>query len=163
MHVNEAALLKKLVDGEGEGVAHAKDRAECVGARSEVRDVTQELHRVTFFLERVRGGIGASVDEDLLGLELDTLTGGRGSDELASHPHARARGDDAQGVLWNRTRLDDDLQIDERAAVVHLDEMDPLAVAPRFHPAVNGDLGTRRQPQNVAYVTAFSDHGEAVA
>ena len=51
--VNEAALLEKLVNGKGEPAAHAKDRAEQIRARPQMRDLAQELRRVAFLLQRI--------------------------------------------------------------------------------------------------------------
>ena len=53
MDVEEAALLEKAVDGEAQGVAHPRHRAEGVGARPQVGDLAQKLEGVPLLLERV--------------------------------------------------------------------------------------------------------------
>ena len=44
---------KIAVDRRHHGVAHARDRAEQVGARAQVRDLAQELQRVLLGLDRI--------------------------------------------------------------------------------------------------------------
>ena len=54
VHVNKAAFLEKLVHGKGEPAADAKDRAEQIRARPQVRDLAQKLRSVPFLLQRIR-------------------------------------------------------------------------------------------------------------
>ena len=51
--VNETALLEKLVNGESQPAADAENRAEEIRARAQMRDLAQELRRVSLFLERI--------------------------------------------------------------------------------------------------------------
>jgi hypothetical protein len=163
VHVDEAPLLEKPVDGERQRISHAKDGAERVRTRPQVRDLAQEFHRVTLLLQGVHHRIGAAEDFDPFRLELDALAGRGRSDELACHAHARARRDDVQRFFRDRARLDHHLEVDERAAVVDLDEVHALAVAARLHPAVDGHFDAGLSGQDVAYVTTFLDHRGATA
>ena len=65
VHVEEAALLEELVDGERQRVADAEDGAEGVRARAQVGDLAQELHRVPLLLERIGRRVGGAEDVDL--------------------------------------------------------------------------------------------------
>jgi len=73
MDVNETAFLKELVNGECESAPHPKDTAKKIRARTEMRDLTEELRRVTLFLEWI-GIIGGSNDVDLLRGEFPLLS-----------------------------------------------------------------------------------------
>jgi hypothetical protein len=49
--------VEEAVDRLGDRVAHARQRADHVGARAQVRDLAQELERVRLGLDRIRVGI----------------------------------------------------------------------------------------------------------
>ena len=49
--VNEPAFLEKLVNGEREPAPDAKNRAEQVRPRPQMRNLAEKLRRVSFFLE----------------------------------------------------------------------------------------------------------------
>src|SRR5262245_41788741 len=53
MNVNEAAILKKLVNGKREPAAHTKHATKKIRSRTQMRDLTQEFRRVPLFLERI--------------------------------------------------------------------------------------------------------------
>ena len=61
MHINETALLKKLVNGKSEPASHAKDATEKIRARTEMSDFAQKLGCMPLLLQRV-GIVGGSYD-----------------------------------------------------------------------------------------------------
>ena len=65
-------LLKEAVNGKGHAAAHAEDAAEEIRARSQVRDLAQELRRVSFLLKRVRA-VRRANDFNFLGEQLQRL------------------------------------------------------------------------------------------
>ncbi len=70
----EAVLVEVAVDGLGQGVAHAGDGADGVGAYAQMRHLAQVLERVALGRDRVGIGIVDPADHaDRLGLHLDRL------------------------------------------------------------------------------------------
>ena len=53
MDINETAILKKLVNREREPAAHPKHATEKIGARTQMRDFTEEFSCVSLFLKRI--------------------------------------------------------------------------------------------------------------
>ena len=53
------------MDGVGQSVAHAEDRAEGVAADSQVADVAEKLQRVSLLLQRIGGRVRRAVDGNL--------------------------------------------------------------------------------------------------
>ena len=53
MHVNEPAILEELMNGEREPAAYTKHTTEKIRPRTQMRDLAQELRRVSLFLERI--------------------------------------------------------------------------------------------------------------
>ena len=81
VHVNKAALLEKLVDGESESAADAKDAAEQIRARAKMGDLAQEFRRVPLLLQRV-AVIRWADDLDGIGDHFPALAFALGGDEL---------------------------------------------------------------------------------
>src|SRR5207244_1571009 len=107
-------------------------------------------------------GVGSRVrradDLDLFGREFDRLAGGGRGDQITCDPEARAGRDMLEGLLRDCALVDDDLEISECAAVVHLDEVNALTVAARLDPAVRRDRLPDRAVQYLFYVTALLNH-----
>src|SRR5690606_26429095 len=53
MNINEASVVKKCVDGIGQGMSHSHYRAKRVGSGSQMCDLTKEFKRVALGLKRV--------------------------------------------------------------------------------------------------------------
>src|SRR5207249_2898598 len=70
------------------------------------------------------------------------------------HASARCRG--RESAFGYRAGFNDDLQILEIGAVVELDEVNSLAIAPGLHPAVNFHLGAERLGEDLADVAHSS-------
>ena len=129
MHVDEAALLEKLVHRLGRHGTHAEGGGEEIGARSEVLDGAQKLHAVALLLQGIVGG-GNALDPDLVGLELEGLLGLGGAHQGAVHDQGRAHvlvGDLV--IIFKLAALKHDLQGLEGAAVVELDKAEILHIA----------------------------------
>ena len=61
MHMQESTFPEKPVDGKGQRAAHAKHSAKGIGPWAQMRDGSQKLKAVAFFLQRV-GTIGIAED-----------------------------------------------------------------------------------------------------
>ena len=143
VHVDEAALLEEAVDDEGRHAAHAKDRAEEVGAAAQVLLGAEELAGLTLLLHGVvrRGG---ALDRDGLRLQLEGLRAVRRKLERTAHDERRThvlRDDSLVGLVSKALAIDNDLQVLEAAAVVQGDKAKVLHVADGAHPARHGKLG----------------------
>ena len=156
--VEEAALLEEAVDRRGEDVAHAEDGADGVAARAQVGDLAQELHRVTLLLKGVGGRVGVAIHFDHARLQLYRLPGARRGHQLAADAQARPGRHPSEGFRRHHAGLHHHLQVTEAGAIVHLDEVDASAIAPRFHPPVRLHRGAHRLAQDVADVAALLDH-----
>ena len=74
VHPEEAALVEVAVHRHAERMPHARDRAEGVGARPQVRDLAQVLERGLLRLNRIRLRVVHPADDlDRFGLQLDRL------------------------------------------------------------------------------------------
>ncbi len=122
-------------------VAHAGHCAEQVGARAQMRDFAQELHRVLLGLDRVGLRI---VDEagyrHLMGLNLETLALALRGHQGAGDDHARAGGEVLHLVFVIRDLVGDHgLDRVEAGAIAHIDEGQArLRIAPGADPAAHG-------------------------
>src|SRR5581483_4975486 len=107
MNINEPAFVKKFVDCEREPAPHTKNRAEQIGARSQMRNLAKKFRRMSFFLEWV-GIVRQSDDLDLVRGQLPFLPFPLGCDQFAFDANGRARGQllDLR-VIRERTARDD--------------------------------------------------------
>ena len=134
-------------------MADARHRPEQVGARTQVRDLAQELQRMRLGLDRVGFRVFHPADDfDAVGLDLEALA-------LALRRHQRAAGDhgatggqvgDLIGVVGQGVRRHH-LDRIEAAAIRHIDEAEAsLGIATGANPtpdadlAVGGDLARQR-------------------
>ena len=140
MHVDEVALLEKLVDRIRQAAAHPEHAAEQVGAWTQVGNGPQKLRGVAFLLQRI-GLVGMAVHRDLRCLHLPLLSPALRLDQLPLYPHrgAGVQRLDVGGVIVE-IGVGDDLQALETGAVIQLDEGETLAVAPRPHPTLHQHL-----------------------
>ena len=83
---------------------------------------------------------------NLLSLELNGLSSGGGCHQVTHDTNTRACGDQLKRVFRNCSGIDDYLQIGESAAIVDLNKVDFLAVAPRLDPAVRSYRVSRGPP-----------------
>ena len=101
-----------------------------------MRDLAQELRRVTFFLERIRIVRGAD-DFYFLRDHFPTLAFPLGRDQRAAHRNGRSRDQMLDRVIVRQRVLRDDLKILEAGAVVQLNEREILRIPPGSHPAAH--------------------------
>ena len=88
--VDEVLLLEELVDRICRHASDSEYRRECVAARSQVGDLSQELHRVVLLLERIVG-VGVSLECDLVCLDLERLLCIRREHQCALYLYSRAQ------------------------------------------------------------------------
>ncbi len=74
MQIEESLVIKILVYGKCHGMPYPEHCSECVGSETEVRNISEELHRMTFFLKRICFGIAPAVNLYFLRNYLNTLT-----------------------------------------------------------------------------------------
>ena len=144
LHVEKIALLEKRVDRVGQRVAHAKSGAESIAAHAQVGNLAKKFQRVPFFLQRIGRGIGRAVDVNRCDLELDRLALRRRFNQYAAGFEAAAGGNLFKRFFRDRARFDHELHALETRAVVELDERDAFGIAPRAHPAAQGDFAADR-------------------
>ena len=138
-------LVKKAVNRAGDGVAYACGRADHVGARTQMRDFTQELHGVRLRRDRVGVRIiDPANDLDRGGLHFKWLPfGGRRHDQPGSFDGA-ASGEFLHffGVIDECIRHNDLHRMKARA-IGHVDERNTrLGIATGFDPTLdrNGNM-----------------------
>ena len=100
--------------------------------------------RVSFFLQRIGRGIGRAVDVNRCDFELDRLALRRRFNQYAAGFEAAAGGNLFKHFFRDRARFDHELHALETRAVVELDERDAFGIAPRAHPAAQGDFAADR-------------------
>ncbi len=140
-------LVEKPVDGLGQGVAHARDRADGIGARAQVGHTAQIFEGVALGRDRIGVGIVDPADHiDGVGLDLDTLVPALRFDQPAACNDGAA-GDQVEdfGMVIVQIGRGDDLQCVEAGAVMNLKKRQPgLGVTPGADPATHGDLPPNR-------------------
>ena len=159
---DEAMLVEKAVDRLGDAVAHARGRADDVGARPQVRHFAQVFHGVRLGLDRIGVGIFHPAQHlDLACLHFERLPlGGRRHDAAAGLD--RAAGGEMHeliGVVGERGGRHH-LHRMKAGAVGNVHEGDPrLRIAAGAHPALERDRGIRRgvAGENVEATTVGHD------
>ena len=143
VQVEEAALLEEVVDGARRGVAHAPDRADRVGARSQVRDGAQELEAVSLLLQRV---VVADLPHhlDLARLDLVALPLARRVGQFPAGDHRAAGAQRSHGFVAGQVWTGDHLDAGEAGTVRHFQEGHVLRMTRRAHPAADRHVATRR-------------------
>ena len=141
--VNKAALLEKLMDGEREPAADAKDRAEQIRARPQMRDLAQKLRRVPFLLQRI-GVVRRADDFDFVRHDFPALAFALRRHQRAAHRDRSARDQMLDRRVIRQRVLRDDLKIAQAGAIVQLDERKIFRIAPRPHPALDLNARDRR-------------------
>src|SRR5256714_15248405 len=143
MDVNETAVLKKLMDGEGEPAADTEDRAEQIRARPKVRDLAEKLRRVTLLLERIRF-VGCADDFDFVRDHFPGLAFSlRGNQIAADHDRRAGLKPLDLGIIRERA-FRDDLETAQGRAVVQFDERKVFRVSPGPDPALDLNAVDRR-------------------
>ena len=112
VQIEEAPVVEVFVDGESHGMAETEHAAEVVGARTQVRDVTQELHAVTLLLQRILLRIGSAVKLDRVGLHLHGLSLTLRFHQRAFHMDTRTRRDLLHQLLIEFGRVRHHLQVE---------------------------------------------------
>src|SRR4030095_1833016 len=122
MHVNEPAILEKLVNSEREPAAHTQHATEKIRSWTQMRDLTQKFRRVPFFLERITF-IGATDNFDISRDEFPFLSFALRRNQRALHNNRGASIEPLDVcVIRQRILLRDDLKIAQRRAVVQVDK-----------------------------------------
>ena len=140
VEIVEAAVVEEFMHGESEGVAYAEHSPEGVGARAEVGLFAQELEGVPFLLQRVGGGVGCAVDLKLGGLHLDALSFSARGHELSLHVDARSGGHRLELLFGSGGKVEHDLEVLDRGAVVERHELHVFVAAARADPSLHVDF-----------------------
>src|SRR5438309_8737723 len=104
MNVNEIALLKKLMDREGQFAAHPKHRSVEIRTRTQMRDSSKKFLRVPLLLQRV-SRIGRANKLNAGGFEFPLLSLSRRGDEIAFNDRRGARGEVGQVLRTRRAGI----------------------------------------------------------
>ncbi len=151
VHPHETVVVEEAVDRLRDGVAHARHRADDVGARPQVRDLAQKLQRVRLGLDRIGVGVlDPAQHPDRAGLHLERLTLGRRGDDHAGRLDGASgrKASHLVAVVCERVRRDD-LDGIEAGAIGDIHEGNAgLRVTPGSHPALDRYRGVlRRAPR----------------
>ena len=112
--VEEAFLLIKIVDAAADAIAHARDRPEGVGSRTEVGPFAEFFQRVLLLLQRIRLGVRPAVHDNFRSPHLRRLLAAAGGFDRPLNRDA-APGDelfDFVLVIW-QVRIRNHLQVPE--------------------------------------------------
>ena len=135
--VVETLVVEVFVNGVCHGVADSQHGSEGVGAWTQMCDLAQELHAVTFFLERVFLGVCGAVDLDGGCLDLHLLTAADGFDEFSCYCDACSRSDVLEGLIGGESRhVAYNLYVVDGRTVVEGDECDVLVASFGPYPAL---------------------------
>ena len=111
------------MDSLRQGVAHPCDRAEGVGARSQVGDGTQIFERVALLGNGVRVGFDDPTgDMDAIGVNFPALAATLGSDDNAADLDGASGGEGGDLVVVGEALVCHHLDRVETRAVVYVDE-----------------------------------------
>jgi len=140
--VQEAAGLKELVDGAGQGAAEPGDGPERVRPRAKVGLCPEVLEAVSLRLNGISLGIGLTQQEHPRGLDLKTLALGRAVHEPALNYNGRPAGQVKNIVLVvGELLVGDDLNVVQARAVIESQKAEsPLACPDRPDPSAEGHL-----------------------
>ena len=142
----EAVLVEKAVDRLGDGVAHARDRADDVGARPQMRHFAQVFHAVRLGLDRIGVRIFDPADHlDLARLHFERLALGRRGHDAAGRFDRAAGGQmhDLVGVIGQRVRRHHLHRMKARAVGNVHEGNAGFRIAAGAHPALERDRGIR--------------------
>src|ERR1700681_3372900 len=149
------------MDSLRDGVPHARHRSDDVGARAQVRDLAQEFERVRLRLNRIRIWVlDPANDMDCARLHLEWLSLCRRRHDRAGRFHSASCGEthDLVGVVAKRVGRDD-LNGIETGAVGDIYEGNAgLRIAPRPHPALDGDRRVLRRAASENSRATESNH-----
>ena len=140
VEVIEPALLEIAVYGEGESGTHAQHSREGVGAGTEVRDLTQELQRVSLFLEGIALGIGGAVKLHFAGLNLDGLPFALALHKQTVDTDCRTGGERLELLVGEGVHVEHDLDVAYRRTVVERHELHIFVTAVGTHPSFDTHL-----------------------
>ena len=162
VHPDEAVLVEKAMDGLGDGVAHARHGGDDVGARAQMRDLAQELQRVRLGLDRVGVGVFDPADDPHLArLHLEGLALRRRRHDPAAglDGAARRQAQHFRGVVGQRVGRHD-LNRVKAGTVGQVDKGNAgFGIAPRAHPAVEGNVAIRWRASGKDIGTSQISHG----
>lgn len=159
----EAARPEELVHGQRQPVTDTRHGPESGRARAQVRQLAEPLEADALLAERILPRIAVPQHAQADGAQLDALLPARRGRQAALGDDRRAgmQAPDLVGVV-RQGGVGDDLQVRQAGAVVQLDEGEsPLGVAPRPHPAGDGDVGLLAggRAQQLADAGAGAAHG----
>ena len=73
MEIEEPSVMEKFMNGISHVMTNTEHRSECIRTWTEMSDLTQELHRMAFFLQRISIRIGRTVNFYFSSLDLHIL------------------------------------------------------------------------------------------
>ena len=73
MEIEEPSVMEKFMNGISHVMTNTEYRTECIRTWTEMSDLTQELHRMAFFLQRISIRIGRTVNFYFSSLDLHIL------------------------------------------------------------------------------------------
>ena len=143
VHIYEVLILEELVDGIRHHRSHPEDRRESIAPRSEMRDLSQELHAVTLLLQRIVR-IRTRLYNYLSRLDLKRLLCIRSEHKSARYLQScRDRRLCYLFKIVEELSLVNDLHRLEKSSVIQFYESEFVRASVRSHPAAHGYLAVR--------------------
>ena len=142
VEIEEAVLVEVVVHGHGHVVADAEDRAESIGAQTQMGVLAHVFEGLAFLLH---GEVAAALTEHLDGCSLDFsgLACALAFDEDAFNAQAGTGGDEFEHVGIKLLHIGHHLHVLDGGAIVECDEVDTLTAAARTHPSLHAHSGAK--------------------
>ena len=137
MEVEETSVVEVFVDGESHGVTQTEHAAEIVGSRTQMGDLTEELHGMTLLLQRILFRIGTTVNLYCFGLHLYRLALTLRFNQLTGHMDTRTGGNLLEQSLVEFLCVGHHLQIGHDGTIIESDELHEIVAASGTHPTFN--------------------------
>ena len=138
VHVYEIAFLEKLVNCVGHAAPHAEDRAEEIGAGTEMRDGPEELHAVPLFLQWVVG-LGGPDQIDFPGVNFPGLAFPFRFHQPAFHRNRCPCLNVGQVLRAGYSHVDDNLEVRHATSVIEGKKGKLLRIPASSHPPLDSD------------------------
>ena len=111
MRIEKASIMEKLMDSVSHIVTNTEYRSKCIRTRTQMSDLTQKLHGVSLFLQRISSWISRTEDLNLGSLYLHALPLALGLCQDTVYADTSSRGNRFQELITQFIYIHNDLNI----------------------------------------------------